>query len=926
MTDRPEDLWLIGLAADVCEGRPVDWRRVESQVASPEVDAILRGLKRLAGVVDAHRSITEQAAPSEPVLEDHPKVWRHLAVLEVAGTGAFGTVYRAWDAQLEREVALKLLTVSTDRLPLTEAQHLARIRHPNVVTVYGAEQTEQQVGIWMEFIEGETLADAVAQRGPMSAREVAGIGIDVCRALSALHAAGLVHRDVKAQNAMREVGGRIVLMDFSGTGALDPGESGPALSGTPLYMAPELLEGRPASPVTDTYSVGVLLFYLLSGYLPVAGSSLADVRRAHLEGKRIRLRDLRPELPDTVVQIVERAAHPDSATRYSTASDLENALGGMLGATPPMRVDAGRIAGATTSSRTWVATAWALGAFALVVAAMLGVVLFRTPAQPSTPRAVRLTLGPPYNTASWPRLSPDGRLLVFGTVADRGARPMLWIRPLDIDEGRALTGTAALESPFWSPDSRQLGFFADGRLKTIDVETERIETLTDVGRPRGGAWNDGGIILFSTDTGLDRIDAAGSTRQHVTALDKSRGEYQHGWPQFLPDGRRFLYVVRSNVETNAGVYIGSLDSPMKVQVMPAYSRAVYSPTGHLLFVRRGTLMAQVFDARSGQLSGEPQAIAGPVKFHSGNDAAFDVSNDGMLIYRLDEGLASTRLDLMDRKGREVQPIAGPASFRQPRFAPDMTRVAVEKSEPESLDSNIWIYDLERRSAAQLTTSGADVHPLWSPDGRRIIFSSKRGPYYNVYDKAADGSGQDHLIDDAPYDKVVEDLSADGRSLAVFVPRRGLWLYDIPTRSHLQIRATTSASTMQAQFSPDAKFIAYAMDAEGSAQVIVEPLPITGTHWVVSQAGGAEPHWRADGRELVYLSADGWLMSVAIPANRAFTPSTPQRLFQVTVPELLGPADSTISRDGKRFVVNKLVAYPNVPSIHVVANWPALLKR
>ena len=288
MTDRPEDLWLIGLAADVCEGRPVDWRRAESQVASPEVDAILRGLKRLAGVVDAHRSIAEPAAPSDASVQDHPKVWRHLAVLEVAGIGAFGTVYRAWDAQLEREVALKLLTVSGNRLPLTEAQHLARVRHPNIVTVYGAEQTEQQVGIWMEFIEGETLADSVGQRGSMSAREVAGIGIDLCRALSALHAAGLVHRDVKAQNVMREVGGRIVLMDFSGSGALDPGESGPELSGTPLYMAPELLEGFPASPVTDTYSVGVLLFYLLSGYLPVAGSSLADVRRAHIEGKRIR--------------------------------------------------------------------------------------------------------------------------------------------------------------------------------------------------------------------------------------------------------------------------------------------------------------------------------------------------------------------------------------------------------------------------------------------------------------------------------------------------------------------------------------------------------------------------------------------------------------------------------------------------------------
>jgi len=922
LTDRPEDLWLIGLASDVCEGRPVDWRRAESQVASPEVDAILRGLKRLAGVVDAHRSIADPAAPGDVSVEDHPKVWRHLAVLEVAGVGAFGTVYRAWDARLEREVALKLLTVSGNRLPLTEAQHLARVRHPHIVTVYGAEQTEQQVGIWMEFIEGETLADSVGQRGSMSAREVAGIGIDLCRALSALHAAGLVHRDVKAQNVMREVGGRIVLMDFSGSGALDPGESGPELSGTPLYMAPELLEGFPASPVTDTYSVGVLLFYLLSGYLPVAGSSLADVRRAHIEGKRIHLRDLRPDLPDTVVEIVERAAHPDSGSRYSTAGDLEHALAGVLGAAPPIRLPAGPAVDDRRAVWSWREAGWAIGLLTLVVAALLGVLLFRPPVPATNPRMVRVTLGAPYNTASWPRLSPDGRLLVYGTVVDAG--PVLWLRPLDTDAGRPLTGTVALESPFWSADSRQLGFFAEGKLKTIDVDSERIETLTDVGRPRGGAWNDSGVIVFSTDTGLDRIDPGGSRRQHLTLLDTKRGEYQHGWPQFLPDGRRFLYVVRSNVEANAAVYIGSLDSPIKQQLMPAYSRVVYSPTGHLLFVRRGTLMAQGFDPRSGQLSGEPQPIAGPVKFHGGNDAAFDVSND-ILIYRLDEGLASSRLELLDRRGHEVQTIDGPASFRQPRFAPDMNRIAVEKSTPQSLDSNIWVYDIARRSDAQVTTSGTEVRPVWSPDGRRLIFSAKRGAFYNLYDKAADGSGDEHLIDDSPYDKLIEDCSADGRTLAVFVPRRGLWLYDVATRTHVMIRSTTTAGPMQAQFSPDSKFIAYAIESEGSGQVIVEPLPTTGVRWQVSRGAGAEPHWRADGRELVYVSGDGWLMSVAIPADRAFTPSAPQRLFQITIPELFGPADSTISRDGKHFVINQLVSYPNAPSIHVVANWLGLMK-
>jgi Tol biopolymer transport system component len=926
LTDRPEDLWLIGLASDVCEGRAVDWSQAQSMTTNPEVDAIVRGLKRLAGVVDAHRSITEQEPRADDADVDHPKVWRHLALLDVAGVGGFGTVYRAWDAQLEREVALKLLSMSPDRSPLTEAQHLARIRHPNVVTVYGAEQIDRQVGIWMEFIEGETLAAAVAQRGPMSAREVAGTGIDLCRALSALHAAGLLHRDVKAQNVMREVGGRIVLMDFSGSGALDPRESGPAISGTPLYMAPELLEGRPASAATDTYSVGVLLFYLLSGYLPIVGASVSDVRKAHREGKRTRLRDLRPELPDTVVQIVERAADADPAGRYASAGELEHALAGMLGSAASVQVrTVDRIHEQPPLERDRYGMFWPLMCLAVAIAGLLAVMYVRSPATPAPGlRAIRVTIDTPSNSAAWPRLSPDGRLVVYGTVTD--GRPVLWVRPLDSDQGRALAGTTALESPFWSPDSRVLAFFADGRLKTIDIDSGRIETLTDVGRPRGGDWNKEGVILFCSDTGIDRMQPDGSRRLHVTELNRARGEYQHGWPQFLPDGRRFLYVVRSNVEEQAGVYLGSLDSKTTARLMPAYSRIVYAPSGHLLYVRHGTLMAQLFDARAGRITGEPKALAGPIKYHNGNDAAFDVSDNGVLIYRLDEGLPSTRLVLMDRRGRELQTIADAGSFRQPRFSPDMVRVAAERSEPESAESNIWIYDITHRSASRLTNNGTDQRAAWSADGQRILYSSKRGPYYNVYEKAADGSGNDRLVFDSPEDKLVEDWSLDGRLVAVSVPRRGLWVYDLASGSHVEIRSTTSASSLQAQFSPDSKFIAYAVDSSGGPQVFVEPLPVTGTQWQISSGGGAEPHWRSDGRELLYMSVDGWLMSVGISATRPFTPSAAQRVFQVQIPELLGPADATISNDGKRFVVNSLVAPHTVPSIHVVVNWQTLLNR
>ena len=331
MTDNSDEAWLIGLANDVCDGKPVDWERVVPPGAAAESQQMVAELRRLATVVDAHRTLGEEApapAPSpDPITTSG--VWGPLVLLETVGHGAFGTVYRAWDAQLDREVALKVLLQVPLESPLEEARHLARIRHPNVVSVYGAERVDEQVGIWMEFIEGETLGTVVGERGPMSAREVAGIGIDLCRALSALHRSDLVHGDIKAQNVMREVGGRIVLMDFSGVRAPDA-HAAPEFSGTPPYIAPELFEGRGASFGADIYSLGVLLFYLLSGHFPVDGEDVAEIRRRHASGERVRLRDIRPELPDAVVEIVERATAVDRGERFRTAGDLEHALMGIF--------------------------------------------------------------------------------------------------------------------------------------------------------------------------------------------------------------------------------------------------------------------------------------------------------------------------------------------------------------------------------------------------------------------------------------------------------------------------------------------------------------------------------------------------------------------------------------------------------------------
>ena len=335
MSSNPDEPWLIALGAVVSDGGHVDWTDAERRETTAEQRQLIDRLREVAAVVEAHRTAgaseaaTDRDSPAPP-----PLPWRHLVLFERVGTGAFGSVHRAWDSLLDREVAVKLLPKSRPgaAAPLDEARYLARVRHSNVVVVHGADEDEHGAGIWMEYIEGETLATIVHERGPMGGREVAGIGLDLCGALSAIHAAGLLHRDIKAHNVMREVGGRIVLMDFSGAHAQSAGGAGVPLSGTPLYMAPELFDGVGATPASDVYSLGVLLFFLLTGILPVAGETLEDVRKAHAQGQRKRLRDIRPDVADGLVQVVERAIEANPDLRFRTAGELERALAAASGA------------------------------------------------------------------------------------------------------------------------------------------------------------------------------------------------------------------------------------------------------------------------------------------------------------------------------------------------------------------------------------------------------------------------------------------------------------------------------------------------------------------------------------------------------------------------------------------------------------------
>jgi eukaryotic-like serine/threonine-protein kinase len=931
VTTHDDDAWLIALGAEVSDGRTIDWSAAEQRATDPATRRVVAELRRLASVMEArHGSAADPLSagddgpgPEEP--SHAASAWRHLVTLEQVGAGAFGSVYRAWDTRLDREVALKLLRrreTAPARPPLDEARLLARVHHPNVVSVYGADEDEQDVGIWMEFIDGRTLADLVATNGPMSGREAAGVGLDLCRALAALHAAGLVHRDIKAQNVMREVGGRIVLMDFSGARGPD-GTIAHEVHGTPLYMAPELFEGRGATSASEIYAVGVLLFYLLAGRHPVEGATLQDVRAAHAAGERVSLRDLRPELDDTVIQTVERATAHDPEARYRTAGDLERALLGVTGGPEATEATAGPVA--RTRSRLAARAALALVALALAAAAGWHANT-RAPAAP----LVRFALGPPYNTSSWPRVSPDGRWVVYGADAD--GRAVLWLRALDADEPRPLAGTEARETPFWSPDSRTLAYFATERLNRIDIDGNRAQVLAPAARPRGGSWNREGLLLFAPTpvAGLHAIRANGTGLIQVTALDTDAGEFEHSWPEFLPDGRRFLYMARNRYPDRSGIFLASLDTPGRTRVMEAHSRVAYAHTGHLLYGRAGLLVARRFDAASGVATGDEVPVASGVHSHVEGDGAFDVSPTGVLVYRPNERLRPTRLVVVDRAGKPLQEIAAPALHRHPRLSPDGQRLVVQRATSDATDPDLWLFDLQRGTASRITRHpGPDIRPAWSPDGRFIAFSSRRGRDYRVFRVLADGVENAEPLANGDEGLYVEDWARDGSGILVTLAREGLWRLPADGGPRILVRAALADGVLaeQASVSPDGRWFVYMSQESGRAEVYIEPLPPTGDRWHVSKGGGGDPQWSADGRQLYYVSDESVLTVLDVAtAGTSLRLGTARPLFAVAIPDLHGPSDYAVSPDGQRFIVNAVVGDAPQALVHVAINWTALMER
>lgn len=577
----------------------------------------------------------------------------------------------------------------------------------------------------------------------------------------------------------------------------------------------------------------------------------------------------------------------------------------------------------------------------LVSAIALAFLYFRRPPA-ETPAATRFFIYPPEKTSfsGTFAVSPDGRRVVLLGISE--GRPLLWVRALDSLTAQPVAGTEEGIFPFWSPDSRFIGFFSGGKLKKIDATGGPAQTLCDAPQGAGGAWSRDNVIVFAPNfaDALYRVPAAGGAPAPVTALDASRKETAHVRPQFLPDGRHFIYLAPSSQRENSGIFVGSLDSNETKLLVNAYQGAAYAPPGYLLYMRERTLMAQGFDANRVELKGEPFPVAEQVDLLPGAEARlafFSVSQTGVLVYRSGRSRSlSFQLTWFDRSGKQIGTVGPPGPYFNPSLSPDEKRVAVERSElpGQGGNSDIWLIETGPRGATDRFTSdpGTETSPLWSPDGSRIVFSSDRDGPVNLYQRLVSGVGGDEALLKSDNRKTPWDWSADGRFILYNEqdPKTNADLWALPLSGDQKPFPflPTEFAEMHAQFSPDGKWVAYTSNESGTWQVYVRRFPDTGDKWPVSTSGGAQPRWRRDGRELFYISADKKLMAVEVKMDgAAFEASVPKALFDLRVPGVLpGPWNwYTVSKDGQRFLVVTNLEEATAPTT-VVLNWTAELKR
>jgi len=872
-------------------------------------------------------------------------------IADPLGAGGMGEVYRARDTRLERTVAIKVLPRDLTGRPEVlqrferEARAISTLNHPHICTLYDVGSENGVPYLVMEYVEGETLAERLA-RGPLPLADVWWIAIQIGEALDHAHRHGIVHRDLKPGNVMLaggKGGKNVKLLDFGlaklpmAQAAAAPGSltSLPTVAqgltaegmivGTLEYMAPEQLEGAEADTRSDIFAFGCVLYEMVTGRKAFGGKSQASLISAILKDEPPSLAGAQPMAPPALDRLTRKCLAKSADDRWQTARDLVGEMRWISESSSQMAA-----APATAARRRFrFQAAWI--AVAVLSVAFLGLLALHLRVKPPEEHAARFTVAPPEKTSFGPfdsvSLSPDGTRMVFRVQTAQG--PIFALRSIDALQPQLLPGTENAFLAFWSPDGRSLALSANGKLNRIDLQGGPAVPLSDVPAYVEGSWSPAGVILFSTGPSgpLYRVNQGGGTPAPVTRL--APRETGHLWPHFLPDGEHFLFTVSSAAPETRGIYVGSLGSPAVNRILPDETSAQYSPPGYVLFVRGDVLTAQPFDARSLRNTGDSFPVASQVAILPTMVGSLFSSAAGNLAFRVSEGFALSQLIWFDRKGARAGIVGEPSDYTDPALSPDGRMLAVCKRDPITKNRAIWLFDLVRGSSSKLTVDSWDnMNPVWSPDGRRIASSSKHRGERDLYVRAANGTGQGELLIHSDVQKNAEDWTSDAKYLLYnqgTASNRGVWALPLAgDRKPFQVLGGPYRQE-ESQVSPNGKWIAYLSLESGQQQVYVQNFPPAGGKWQVSTAGGSDPQWSRDGKELFYLQANK-LMAVAVKTTgSSFDADVPRPLFD-TQPMVTGRNRYLVSPDGQKFLISTLNVTTSQLPITVVLNWLASVKH
>ena len=865
------------------------------------------------------------------------------------GAGGMGEVYRALDIELHRVVALKVLpdqfVRDVERVSRfeREATTLASLNHPQVAQIYGiVHGADESRALAMEFVDGEDLAARI-RRGPLALDDALSIARQIASALEAAHECGIVHRDLKPANIMVRSDEVVKVLDFglarivhpelSPSGNPDsPTITSPAMTergiilGTAAYMSPEQANGRAVDRRTDIWAFGCVLLEMLTGQRPFKGDTVAELTTSVLRDTPNWDR-LPPSTPTAVRKLLKRCLEKERTRRLDSAAavrlDLEEVI---AGAAEPLAERPGPAAGRRER------VAWVVASVSAVVAiAAIVVALWVTRQPPASEARLDITTPPTGNPYSF-AMAPDGSRVVF--VAGGYDSPLqLWLRSIENPSAAPIPGTEGAVYPFWSPDSRSIGFFANGKLQRVDLDAGVAARLADAPAGRGGSWGVNGQILFTQNasSSIMVVSSSGSDLRAVTTLASGEGGHLH--PVWHPDGRRFFFYLSSGDPERRGVYVAAVDQPGKTRIVASDGSAQLRRSGDLVYVRDTTLYVQAFDNATNTVTGTPTALAYPISSSFGR-SAFSISESGPLAYRTGR-IRGNQLRWFTRDGAEGDAFAEPdvATQSGPVLSPSGARVAINRTVQGNQD--IWVLDQARGAPARLTVNPApDVLPVWSPDESAIAFRSNRGNTLDIYTTAATAEGGDTLLlkasalGESTTNVSASDWSRDGRWLLLWVvyqtESRDLWALpmDTPNRKP-QLILGTRFDESNAKMSPDGRWIMYQTNESGRFEIAVRAFPTGERVWQVSRSGGFHGRWSRDGKELYFVAPDGMLMAVAADGSGgAFRAGTPVPLFAPRFAEAtVNPfnAQYDVGADG-RFLINMTLDEVATAPITLILNW------